>query len=235
MHLPSRILSARVAPYTIPTTTIYPSVRFPTPILCPVTCTHSHHLPPFVRHPTRLPFAHLWVTTPVSGNSRYKAIHCVYRAVDVIAEPLSFVLPSSKKSGRWWRFQRERRKDDFFRRPRGFRDRAVEARCSARVFKADEYFCYAITFKLCNDNDSACRLCSDLYTIHSLYVHRETLNLRGSWLPFISSFNRLLKRVPLLTEYSVCLEWKPLNVITHTRPDADLRTTSTRRTGCEII
>lgn len=59
---------------------------------------HTHHLLPFVRHPTRLPFAHLRVTTPVSGNSRYKAIHRAYRAVDVIAVPLSlFVLPSSKK------------------------------------------------------------------------------------------------------------------------------------------
>lgn len=32
MLLPSRTLSARVAPYATPTTTIYPSVRFPTPI-----------------------------------------------------------------------------------------------------------------------------------------------------------------------------------------------------------
>lgn len=99
MHLPSRTLSARVAPCTTPTTMIYPSpCTSPPPSRVP-SHIQTHHLLPFVRHPTRLPFAHLRVTTPVSGNSRYKAIHRAYRAVDCRAALFRFSRRRKRAAG----------------------------------------------------------------------------------------------------------------------------------------
>lgn len=88
-HHPIRTLY----PTTRHDTTQHNNRRRPTPPRAPLPPTPHPASPylPLVRYPTRPPFAHLRVTMPASGNSRYKAIRRASR-VDVIFRPLSPLL-----------------------------------------------------------------------------------------------------------------------------------------------